>query len=300
MALGVVVVLGITGCASDKGIDESGYSKVPLVDREGKKLDSADAKRLYESGRDFLTHGRPSQALPLYAEVQARFPFSKYAVQSSIDSIAAHYDALEYEQAVDAADRFIKQRPSNPDIAYVYYMRGMSNFERNDGGFLGAPPDERNVEYLKQSFSDFSLLTKNYPDSVYAKDAQLHMIDVRNRVASFNLNIAGYYLQRHAYVAASRRAEDIVSHYQGTDSVPRALEIMEESYARLELPDLAEDTRAILQTSYPNYVLHRDEFYRQRAGNKPSYALPSMSDAATGARPLPQGSDSADDNASSN
>ncbi|MDA3919273.1 MAG: outer membrane protein assembly factor BamD [Salinisphaera sp.] len=289
LALGVIVILGITGCASDKGIDESGYSKVPLVNREGKKLDSADAKRLYESGRDFLTHGQPSKALPLYAEVQARFPFSKYAVQSAVDTVAADYDATDYNQAVDAADQFIKQRPRNPDVPYVYYMRGMSNFKRDNGGLLGSPPDKRNVAYLKQAFSDFSLLTKNYPDSVYAKDAQLHMIDIRNRVAAFNLGIAEYYLRRHAYVAASRRAQDIITKYQGSDSVPRALEIMEESYAHLELPDLAEDTRAILQTSYPNYLLHRSEFYRQRAGNKAGYTLPSM-DSDTPAQQPPAAS----------
>lgn len=292
LALTVISILGITGCASDKGIDETGYSKKPLVDRKGDKLKSADAQRLYKSGRDFLVHDQPSQALPLYAEVQARFPFSKYAVQSALETVAAHYQAGDYDQAVDAADRFIKQRPRNPDIPYVYYMRGMSNFMRNRPGLLGSDPDQRNVAYLKQAFSDFSILTKNYPQSDYAEDARQHMIDIRNRVAAFNLRIASYYLRRHAYVAASRRAQDIVAHYQGSDSVPRALEIMEESYARLELPDLAEDTRSILQTSYPNYVLHRREFYRQRAGDKPNYKLPAMDDsAATSAKPMPQNND---------
>lgn len=298
LALGVIGVLGIAGCASDKGIDEDGYSTKPLVDRKGEKLKSADAERLYKSGRDFLVHGQPAQALPLYSEVEARFPFSKYAVQSSLETVAAHYQAGDYDQAVDAADHFIKQRPRNANIAYVYYMRGMSNYKRNSPGFLGAPPDKRNVEYLRQSFSDFSIVAKNYPNSVYAADARQHMIDVRNRVAAFELQIAEYYLRRHAYVASSRRAEDIVAHYQGSDSVPRALEIMEESYAHLELPDLAEDTRAILQTSYPNYPLHRREFYRQLAGDQPSYTLPAMDSSATGAQPLPQDSE-ADSKASS-
>lgn len=291
LALSVISILGITGCASDKGIDETGYSKKPLVDRKGDQLKSADAERLYKSGRDFLVHDQPSQALPLYAEVQARFPFSKYAVQSALETVAAHYQAGDYDQAVDSADRFIKQRPRNPNIPYVYYMRGMSNFQRNQPGLLGSAPDKRNVAYLKQAFSDFSILTKNYPQSAYAEDARQHMIDIRNRVASFNLGIAEYYLRRHAYVAASRRAQDIIDHYQGSDSVPRALEIMEESYARLQMPGLAEDTRSVLQTSYPNYVLHRREFYRQRAGDKPDYKLPAMDDSATGAQPLSSNDD---------
>lgn len=274
--LGIIVALLIAGCASDNGIDEGGYSKKPLYNRQGDKLSSADAQRLYESARDYLMHGQPDQAAPLYAEVSARFPFSEYAPQSELEIITAHYRAHDYDQAVDAADRFIKQHPRNTHVDYAYYMRGLSNYAHNNPGFFGSNPDQRNVDYLKQAFNDFSQLVRNFPDSNYAKDAQLHMINIRNRLATHELHIAEYYYKRRAYIAASHRADDIIKHYQGSDSVPRAMEIMEESYAKLKLPDLADDTRSILQVSYPNYLLHRNEFYRQKAGNKAAYDLPDM------------------------
>jgi outer membrane protein assembly factor BamD len=276
LALSILMLLAAAGCGGDKGINETGYSDEPLVDREGNKLDSADAQRLYESAREFLVDEDPQRALRLYAEVQARFPFSPYAAQSEMESVAAHYQAQQYEAAVSAADRFIKQRPRNEHIDYVYYLRGLSNYDRNEAGLLGGDPDKRDTRFLEQAFTDFNLLVENYPQSVYRKDAQLHMVDIRNRLAEFQIGVAEYYLRRRAYVAASRRAETIIQRYQGSDSVPRALEIMEESYARLGLADLSEDARAILQASYPNYILHRDEFYRQRAGEEPRYALPAM------------------------
>lgn len=288
LALSIVMLMTAAGCGGNKGINETGYSNEPLLDRKGNKLDSADAERLYKSAREFLVDGEPDRALRLYSEVQARFPFSPYAAQSELESVAAHYQAEQYDAAVAAADRFIKQRPRNGHIDYVYYLRGLSNFERNDPGLLGGDPDKRDTRFLKQSFSDFNLLVENYPQSVYRKDAQLHMIDIRNRLAAFEIGVAEYYLRRRAYVAASRRAETVIKRYQGSDSVPRALEIMEQSYAELGLTDLSEDTRAILQISYPNYILHRDEFYRQRAGDKPRYELPAMdSDAASG-QPTPK------------
>lgn len=296
LALGVIATLVMAGCASDKGIDETGYSKKPLIDRQGHKLKSADAKRLYQSARDYLMHGQPAEALPLYSEVSARFPFSEYAPQSAMETVAAHYEAGDYEQAVDAADRFIKQHPRNAHVDYVYYMRGLSNYARNNRHLLGSDPDERNVDYLKQAFNDFSLLLKNYPNSDYAKDAQLHMVNIRNRVATHDLHIAEYYYKRRAYVASSRRAEDIVKRYQGSDSIPRALEIMEQSYAKLNLPDLAEDARAMLQVSYPNYLLHRKEFYRQQAGDQPDYQLPDL--GAPPARGKPVDDDDTSDSSS--
>lgn len=291
LALCIFLPLAIAGCGGDKGIDDIGYSDEPLLDREGNELDAADAERLYTSGRDFLADNQPLRALRLYAEVQARFPFSPYAAQSELESITAHYKADEYEAAISAADRFIKQRPRNPHIDYVYYLRGLANFNRNEPTFIGANPDQRDTRYLEQAFTDFNLLVQNYPDSVYAKDAQLHMIDIRNRLADFQIGVAEYYLRRRAYVAASRRAEIVVSRFQGSDSVPRALEIMEESYARLSLPDLAEDARAILQASYPNYILHREEFYRQRAGETPRYQLPDIDGEATAGKVIDPGSE---------
>ncbi|MES1926159.1 outer membrane protein assembly factor BamD [Salinisphaera sp. T31B1] len=281
LALCIFTVLGIAGCGGDKGINETGYSNEPLIDREGNKLDSADAERMYRAGRDFMVDEQPAKALRLYAEVQARFPFSPYAAQSEMESVAAHYQAGEYDAAVSSADRFIKQRPRNPHIDYIYYLRGLSNYHRNQTGILGGDADKRDTGYLEQAFTDFGLLVKNFPNSVYRKDAQLHMVEIRNRLAQFDIYVAEYYLRRHAYVAASRRAELVVARYQGSDSVPRALEIMEESYARLGLPDLAKDTRAILQASYPNYILNRDEFYRQRAGETPRYELPNLSEDST-------------------
>ena len=281
LALCVFMLLAVAGCGGDKGISETGYSNEPLIDREGNKLDSADAERMYRAGREFFIDNEPLKALRLYAEVQARFPFSEYAAQAEMESVAAHYKAEEYDAAVSGADRFIKQRPRNPHIDYMYYLRGLSNYNRNETGILGGDEDKRDTSYLEQSFTDFSLLVNNFPNSVYRKDAQLHMIEIRNRLAQFDIYIAEYYLRRHAYVASSRRAELVVKRYQGSDSVPRALEIMEESYARLGLPDLAEDTRAILQASYPNYILNRDEFYRQRAGEAPRYELPDIGSDTT-------------------
>lgn len=260
LAAGLVVAIVVAGCADKGGINETGYSDKPLVDRQGHKLKEANATNIYRAGHDFLIHNKPDKALRLYANIDARFPFSAVADQAALETISAHYQANQYKAAVDAADQFIKQRPQNEHIAYVYYMRGMSNFKSNKNQFLGAPADRRNVDHLSQAFSDFRIVVNNYYDSDYATDARQHMVAIRNRIAKFNLRIASYYLARHAYVAASRRSEQIIEQYQGAQAVPKALQIMEQSYSALGLPRLSADTRSILQTSFPQYLMHGSEF----------------------------------------
>lgn len=248
-----------------------------MLDRESRALERAEAETIYNTARGFLISGDPTRALELYREVQSRFPFSKYATQSELETITAHYQAFEYDAALAAADRFVKQHPRHPHIAYVYYLRGLINYDRVGGdSIVGGDKTKRDPTYLRQAFTDFNLLIQNFPDSPYNKDAQLRMIEIKHRLAAHELHIAEYYLRRRAWVAASRRAESIISRYQGADSVPRALEIMEHSYRMLGLEELAQDARTILQVSYPNYILHREEFYRQRAGLEPNYELPPM------------------------
>lgn len=271
-AIILLLVLGLAACA---GSDEAEDLRIAQGDQRA--LERAAAKNIYDTAREYLLSGNPQQALEIYREVQARFPFTEYATQSELESITAQYLGYQYDAAIAAADRFIKQHPRHPRIDYVYYMRGLINYDRVDkDSFVGGDMAKRDPTHMRQAFTDFNLLIRNFPDSAYNKDAQLRMIEIKHRLAEYELGIAEYYLRRRAWVAASRRAESIIEKYQGADSIPRALEIMEHCYRMLGLEDLAQDTRTILQTSYPNYILHREEFYRQRAGEKPNYELPPI------------------------
>lgn len=265
-----LLTIGLAGCGSNTTIKNAPYTNAELVDIEGRDLSNAKAERLYEAGHEHLVAGDPKQALRIYKAVQRRYPFSRYATQAALETATAYYMLEKYAKTVSAADRFIKQHPRHPNVDYLYYLRGLANFHRNQPSLLarilpGSNQGYRNLSFLRQAFSDFKLLIRNYPDSVYAKDAQMHMIEIRNRLANFELTVAEYYLERGAYVAAARRASYIVRHYQRSTAIPRALEIMHQSYIQLGLPALARDARAILQASFSDYIVHRERFYRKRA-----------------------------------
>ena len=65
------------------------------------------------------------------------------------------------------------------------------------------------------------------------------------------MSVARYYMKRGAYVAAVNRAQKIVSRYQNTRYVEEALAMMELAYKKLDKPQLAADTRRVLETNFP-------------------------------------------------
>ncbi len=61
--------------------------------------------------------------------------------------------------------------------------------------------------------------------------------------------MADYYLKRKAWLAAAKRAQYTIEHYQQTPSSRRALEIMVVAYKELNLTDLMADAQSVLDAN---------------------------------------------------
>jgi outer membrane protein assembly factor BamD len=67
--------------------------------------------------------------------------------------------------------------------------------------------------------------------------------------------VARYYFSRGAYVAAINRAQVAISDFQGVPAVEEALDILIQSYDALGMIDLRNDSRRVLEKSFPQSVL---------------------------------------------
>jgi outer membrane protein assembly factor BamD len=213
------------------------------------------AERFYSEAKSALNKGDYTTAIKYYEMLETRYPFGKYAQQAQLDVIYAYYKYDEPESALVAADRFIKLYPRHKKVDYVYYMKGVVNFELTQGlldRFLPLDRSQRDQGTATQSFLNFSKLVTRFPKSKYSPDARLRMIHLRNRLAQSELNVAAFYMKRGAYLAAANRAKTVIASYQGAKSMPKALIILAKSYKILGLKDLSNDALRVLKLNYPN------------------------------------------------
>ncbi len=214
------------------------------------------AAQLYLEGKEFLNLEDFNNAIRYFEVLESRYPFGKYSTQAMLDLSYAYYASAQRDKAIIEINRFIRLYPNHPEVSYAYYLRALSNFDKDANvltRFFGYDPSRYDVTALKESFNDFSLVVNRYPDSKYAEDSLNRLIYIRNQIARSELYIAEYYHKRAAHVAAIERVKFMLENYGGTPSTERGLLILIESYNSLNMRQLAFDAARVLKKNYPEY-----------------------------------------------
>jgi outer membrane protein assembly factor BamD len=217
--------------------------------------EKTSASQLYKEAMDELDSGRYESAVQHFERLESQYPFGVYGQQAQMEIAYAYYRQDDKEQGLAAADRFIKLHPNHPNVDYVYYLRGLINFNDRVGTFdfvSRQDPSERDPKAARDSFDAFKLLVERFPNSKYTPDALGRMKYLVTSLARYEVHVARYYYRRGAYVAAAERAQSAVRDYREAPAIEEALYIMVKSYDALNLPVLRDDAQRVLKQTYPN------------------------------------------------
>jgi outer membrane protein assembly factor BamD len=252
VALLLVAVLATSGCTRLKGLfkDSDANEGVPVAE-------------LYQKGHLEMKHGNWSAATTVYKRLLAQYPYGPYTEQALIETGYAEYKAGRNEEAISTIDRFLRTYPTHRSIAYMYYLRGLVNSNR-DTVFLQRvwklDASRRDLSTPLQAYNDFKIVAERYPNSRYAANALERMAGLRDMFARHELDVALYYLRRGAWVAAANRAQHMIETYPGAAHQDDAVAIMGEAYTRLGNTALAADARRVLEKNDPDHPWLRGDW----------------------------------------
>ncbi|MEZ5523080.1 MAG: outer membrane protein assembly factor BamD [Dokdonella sp.] len=220
-------------------------------------LETLAVEQLYEKGKLDIEKGNYERANKTFARLIGRFPFGPYTEQAQLDQAYAQYKMNKPDEAYSTINRFIKTYPAHKHIDYAFYLRGLINFDREEGileRYAGLDMTQRDQAFVRQSFDDFAALIKRHPDSRYAPDAKQRMIFLRDGMAQSELNVALFYLRKGAYVGAANRAKAIIETYDQSRQVADALAILVKCYHELGQDKLSADAERVLKLNFPNHA----------------------------------------------
>jgi outer membrane protein assembly factor BamD len=232
-SLAVFLLLTLVACSSDPAKDEN-----------------LTADQLYALAKESMADNNYEKAVKQFEKLQSRYPYGRYAQQAQMEIAYAYYKHSEPAPALAALDNFVKMYPNSAHLDYVYYLKGLINFNENINSLFGTlfkqDPSERDPAALRDSFDAFKELVTRFPSSKYTPDARLRMQYLLNTLASSEIHVASYYLRRGAYVAALNRAKSVLTDYPQTPQTREALQIMVQAYEALGMNDLRDDTKRVL------------------------------------------------------
>ncbi|MDN3398273.1 outer membrane protein assembly factor BamD [Psychrobacter sp. APC 3426] len=227
----------------------------------GKDVDAVETAEKSEQGyyNDAIAQidkGRYTQAVEDLTNLRTFYPTGQYAEQALLDVMYAQYESGKYEMAAASAEQFIRLYPSNPQVSYAYYVRGVANMQGSSEGLkiFKLNQAERDTAYLRLAFANFQELINKYPNSPYAPDAAQRMTFIYNQFAEHEMSAANWYIEREAYVASANRAKWVFQYYPLSESIPEAIATLAYSYEQLGMTDLAKEYKTLLQINYPTLL----------------------------------------------
>ncbi|NTV72406.1 MAG: outer membrane protein assembly factor BamD [Azonexaceae bacterium] len=245
--MAVFIAAFIAGCSSmpDKIDETAGWS----------------AGKLYGEAKDAQADGNWDKAAKMLEKLESRFPYGRYAQQAQLEMGYVYWKNNEPGSALAACDRFIKLHPSHPAVDYVYYLKGLVNFNEDLGltALISTQdPTERDPKAAREAFDAFKELVTRFPNSKYTPDATLRMNYLINAMASLEVHVARYYVKRGAYIAAANRAQYAIKTYPQAPAIEEAMFVLVTAYDKMGMNDLRDDADRVMKKNFPTSQFYKD------------------------------------------
>ena len=228
-----ISVLFLNSC-SDK------QNKVSLIKQDNLEMQMIEA---YNEGLKEFNKGDIFFAAKKFNEVELLYPQSIWAPRSNLMAAYAYYSQLYFNDAIYELERFLNKYKNHPDTDYAYYLLAVCHYNL-------IVDEKKDLGEIIKSKEYFTLLVKEFPDTDFAEDAQFKLLLIEEILASKELYLANYYLDREKWIPAMNRFKKIVNQYDNTIFIEEALYRLVELNYKLGLLDESKKYAVLLGYNY--------------------------------------------------
>lgn len=92
--------------------------------------ENAEVAKLYNEALADLNGNSLKSALRQFGEVERQYPYSTYATQSILMQAYIGYRLGKWDDAINAANRYITLHPGGKDVGYAYYLVAICTYDQ--------------------------------------------------------------------------------------------------------------------------------------------------------------------------
>ena len=243
----IIIIISLAFLVSCKNNDKEVVSVIEEKDLDLQMIDA------YKEGLKFLDDGMPLDAAKKFSEAEIIYPQSLWAPRSSLMTAYSYYYGNYYLDAIDELERFIKTYPNNERINFAYYLLAMSHYEQ-------ITDETKDLGSILDAQRYFVYVQKKYPNSDYAADSEFKLELIKEILASKELYLAKYYIEREKWIPAINRFKIIVEKYDTTIYVEEALHRLVEIHYKIGLIEESTKYAKLLGYNYQSSDWYRESY----------------------------------------
>ena len=214
--------------------------KVSLIKENNLEMQMIEA---YNEGLKELNKGDIFFAAKKFNEVELLYPQSVWAPRSTLMAAYSYYSQLYFNDAIFELERFLDKYKNHPDTDYAYYLLGICHYNQ-------IIDEKKDLGEIIKAKEYFTLLRNKYPNTDFSEDAKFKLEFIEEILASKELYLANYYLEREKWIPAMNRYQKIVNKYDTTIFVEEALYRLVELNYKLGLENESKKYAIMLGYNY--------------------------------------------------
>ncbi len=197
----------------------------------------------YEEGMKALNSNDVLFAAKKFNEAEILFPQSEWAPKSALMAAYSYYKQDYYGDAIAELDRFLRVYPKHKNISYAYYLLGVSYYEQ-------IVDEKKDLQSIIKSKDIFQTLIQKFPNTEYAIDAEFKIDLINDILASKEVYLGRYYVDRKKWIAAINRFRTVVDEYDETIYAEESLHRLVEIYYLIGLEEESKKYAVLLGYNY--------------------------------------------------
>ena len=206
------------------------------------KLDEQMVKA-YTEGMEAIGEQDYPLAAVKFSEAEILYPQSLWAPRSALMTAYSYYLNQNYLETIFELDRYLKSYPLHNRKSYAFYLMALAYYEQ-------IVDEKKDLEPIINSKKYFQLVIKEYPDSEFAVDAEYKLELIEDFLASKEMYLGRYYIERGKWIPAINRFKTVVEKYDRTLYVQEALHRLVEINYKIGLVDEAKKYASVLGYNY--------------------------------------------------
>ena len=197
----------------------------------------------YKEGIEEFERGDVIYAGKKFSEAELLFPQSVWAPRAVLMSAYGYFSQGYYGYAINDLERFLVKYKNHPQIDYAYYLLALCHYDQ-------IIDETKDMNEILKSKKYFELIINKFPNTDYAKDSKYKLQFIHEIMASKEMYLARYYIQREKWIPAMKRFQIIVNDYDTTIYVEEALHRLVELNYKIGLINEAEKYALLLGYNY--------------------------------------------------